>query len=203
MIPLNQESWWWWRVPSVWIHLTLWRMREHAVTIILIQNCVVSGPNGVDSGTQSSQAGWRVKSSPVKWLSNVQSPLTPPTITIGPLLLTTNSMLSLHLYGAFTMCASLIFSKGNPHQRGQKADLRSGREQDLKWNLLCFTYGPLPLSLSPVHQKPPMFYSGPGLGEGSGWVCWPAVLVGTKVSEKTLLGLPMIGSDNQIMKQDW
>ena len=61
---------------------------------------------------------------------------------------------------------------------------------------------PLSLSLS-LHQKPPMFYSGPGLGEGSGWVCWPAVLVGTKVSEKTLLGLPMIGSDNQIMKQAW
>ena len=56
-----------------------------------------------------------------------------------------------------------------------------------------------PLSLAAPETTHVLFRSRIGGGVRVGW---PAVLVGTKVSEKTLLGLPMIGSDNQIMKQD-
>ena len=69
--------------------------------------------------------------------------------------------------------------------------LRSGRWQDLKWNLLCFTYPPLPLSHS-LHQKPAMFYSGPGLGEGkgTGWVASTTCHHGFRRKKLVLSGLP-------------
>ena len=102
------DTWWWWG----WIWASTKCVNTSDVVQWWWQNerpcydnnldpklCSFCPHNGVDSGSQSSQACWRVKSSPVKWLSNVQPlPQPLPQPTFGPLLLTTNSMLFMHLH---------------------------------------------------------------------------------------------------------
>ena len=109
----------------------------------------------------------------------VQCPLSrpsQPTTTIRSLLIPINSMFFFsHLFAAMNFSWRITLYEAVRPNRPLSWWVRSGGWQHLKWNLLCFTYTPLPLSLSLAAPETThvLFRSRIGGGEGD-WVGWVA-----------------------------
>ena len=154
------DTWWWWW----WIWGGDGKMRDHVVTIILIQNCVVSAPTmvlilGVNpprpaGGWSPLQSSGCPMSSPSPNPSHNQH-LDPSCLQPIPCCLctcmTNNVCFPREIHSSWT---SSEVKKPTRDLVGS-----SGSEMESVMFHLRTAASP-----SPVHQKPPMFYS--GLGEG-------------------------------------